>query len=244
MGIFNLRECRLVRLTAQQFFSRMINAALGRLLYSVALAYLDDIIIPIKSVEDGLEKPKLVLQSLRDAGLTIKLQKCKFFMTRIEYLGFEISKNDIEPGRRKILAVENFPVLNNVRAVRGFIRLASYFRRFVNSFAVIAQPLTDLLCKNFKFEWTEKQDDIFKRLKNALTSRPILAMYEPKAYTEVHADASQQGVAAVLMQRQEDDEKMHPISYYSRKTTKDEAKYHSYELEALAIVSALERFRV
>jgi len=57
-------------------------------------------------------------------------------------------------------------------------------------------------------------------------------------------DASQQGVAAVLLQRQADDGKMHPISYFSRKTTKDEAKYYLYELEAMAIVSALERFRV
>lgn len=225
-------------------FSRMITTALGKLLYTVALAYLDDIIIPSKSVGDGLEKLKLVLQSLREAGLTIKLEKCRFFMQKLEYLGFEISKNGIEPGRRKILAVEHFPVPNNVRAVRGFIGLASYFRRFVKGFAVIARPLTDLLCKNTRFEWTKERDEAFKLLKKALTSRPILSMYEPNAYTEVHTDASQHGVAAVLMQRQTEDAKMHPISYFSRKTTKDEAKYHSYELEALAIVSALERFRV
>jgi len=225
-------------------FSRIIAAALGKLLYTVALAYLDDIIIPSKSVEDGLEKLRLVLQSLRDAGLTIKLEKCRFFMQKLEYLGFEISKNGIEPGRRKIMAVENFPVPSNVRAVRGFIGLASYFRRFVKGFAVIARPLTDLLCKNTRFEWTDERDKAFKMLKKALTSRPILSMYEPNAYTEVHTDASQHGVAAVLLQRQAEDGKMHPISYFSRKTTKDEAKYHSYELEALAIVSALERFRV
>lgn len=225
-------------------FSRMINTALGKLLYSVALAYLDDIIIPSRNVEDGINKLKLVLQSLREAGLTIKLEKCRFFMRKIEYLGFEVSKYGIEPGQRKIVAVEKFPVPNNVRAVRSFIGLASYFRRFVKGFAVIAQPLTDLLCKNARFEWTEEVDASFKRLKEALTSKPILAMYSPEAYTEVHTDASTKGLAAVLMQRQEDGEKMHPVSYYSRKTTKDEAKYHSYELEALAIVCALERFRV
>lgn len=131
-----------------------------------------------------------------------------------------------------------------MRELRSFIGLASYFRRFVRGFAVIARPLTDLFCKNIKFEWTSQQDDAFKQLKNALISKPILGMYNPKAYTEVHTDASMYGVADVLMQRQDIDNKMHPISYFSRKTTKDEAKYHSYELEALAIVSALERFRV
>jgi len=106
-------------------------------------------------------------------------------MKKLEYLGFEISKNGIEPGRRKILAVENFPVPNNIRAVRGFVELASYFRRFVKGFAVIARPLTDLLCKNTRFEWTKERDEAFKLLKKALTSRPILSMYEPNAYTEV-----------------------------------------------------------
>jgi len=165
-------------------------------------------------------------------------------MQKLEYLGFEISKNGIEPERRKIMAVENYSVPNNVRAVRRFVGLASYFRRFVKGFAVIARPLTDLLCKNTRFQWTDERDRAFKMLKKALTSRPILSMYEPNAYTEVHADASQHGVAAVLLQRQAEYGKMHPISYFSRKTTKDEVKYHSYELEALAIVNALERFRV
>ena len=72
---------------------------------------------------------------------------------------------------------------------------------------------------------------------------PVLAVYEPKAETEVHTDASKVGLGVVLIQKQEDN-KFHPVSYYSRKTTKDESKYHSYELEALAIVCALERFRI
>jgi len=111
---------------------------------------------------------------------------------------------------------------------------------FTSTFAIIAalvisRPLTDLLCKNTRFEWTEERDVAFKLLKEALTSRPILAMYEPNAYTELHTDASQHGVAAVLMQRQAEDGKMDPISYFSRKMTKDVSKFHSYELEALFV---------
>lgn len=143
-------------------FSRMINTALGNLLYSVALAYLDDIIIPSKSVEDGLIKLRLVLKSLQEAGLTIKLEKCRFFTKKIEYLGFEVSRAGIKPGKRKILAVEKFPVPKNVRELRGFIGLASYFRRFVRGFAVIARPLTDMLSKNVRFEWKSEQDDAFR----------------------------------------------------------------------------------
>lgn len=224
-------------------FSRMISTALGKLLYSVALAYLDDIIIPSKNVEEGLQRLRLVLRSLDEAGLTIRLDKYKFFMRRIEYLGFEISASGVEPGRRKLLAVEHFPISKDVRAVRGFIGLASYFRRFVKNFAIIIRPLTDLLCKNKRYEWGEQQDDAFKTIKQLLISRPILAMYDPNAYTEVHTDVCLNGVAGVLMQRGEMN-KMQPVSYYSQKTSKEELKYHSFELEALAIVCSFERYRV
>jgi hypothetical protein len=207
-------------------FSRMINTALGKLLYSVALANLDDIIIPSKDVEEGLQRLKLVLQSLANAGLTIRLDKCKFFMKKIDYLGFEISKSGIEPGYRKIMAVKLFPSPGNVRAVRGFIGLASYFRRFIKNFAIIIRPLTDLLGKNTPYEWVKSQYDAFNTIKELLSSRPILAMYNPEAHTEVHTDACVNGVAGVLMQKEEDN-KMHPVSYYSRKTSKKESKYHS-----------------
>lgn len=90
-------------------------------MYFVALAYLDDIIIPSKDVEEGLYRLKEVLKSLDNAGLTIRLDKCKFFMRRIDYLGFEISANGVEPGQRKNMVVKHFPIPENVRVVRGFI---------------------------------------------------------------------------------------------------------------------------
>ena len=82
----------------------------------------------------------------------------------------------------------------------------------------------------------------FETLIQLLLSKPVLAVYEPTAETEVHSDASQVGLGAVLLQKRED-RKFHLVCFYSRKTTKDESKYHSYELEALAIVCALTRFR-
>lgn len=99
------------------------------------------------------------------------------------------------------------------------------------------------MAKNIPFIWEKEQEKSFEILKNALTNKSILAIYNPEGYTEVHIDACINGVAGVLMQRQLDG-KLHLVSYYSRKTSKEEAKYHSYELEALAIVCMLERFRV
>ncbi|KAK9692608.1 RNase H-like domain found in reverse transcriptase [Popillia japonica] len=91
--------------------------------------------------------------------------------------------------------------------------------------------------------WTKAQEDAFTEIKRELSSEPILAIYNPHAKTELHTDASQVGLSGILYQEQTDG-RLHPISYYSRKTTIEESRYHSYELEALAIVNSVERFRV
>lgn len=100
-----------------------------------------------------------------------------------------------------------------------------------------------MLCKNKTHEWGKGQARDFTLLKEALSNRPVLAMHDPDAYTDVHTDACTNGLAAFLMQRG-DENIMHRVSYYSRKTSRGESKYHSYELEALAVVCSLKRVRV
>lgn len=85
--------------------------------------------------------------------------------------------------------------------------------------------------------------ECFEALKKTLASEPVLAIYSPSADTELHCDASSHGYGVVLMQKQADG-KFHPISYFSKRTSKTETNYHSFELEALAIIYSLERFRV
>jgi transposase InsO family protein len=228
---------------APSVFQRLINLVLGNLRYDVAMAYIDDIIIPSECVEDGVEKLRLVLEALKNAGLTLNLNKCNFFMNKVEYLGFEISELGISPGSRKLHSIEKFPIPKDTRAVRSFVGLASFFRRFVRGFSKIISPLTELLRKDVKFKWENAQQIAFEEIKLRLGSKPVLAVYNPNARTEVHTDACAIGLGGVLLQEQSDG-KLHPVSYFSRKTTKDESKYHSFELEALAIVCALERFRV
>lgn len=74
-------------------------------------------------------------------------------------------------------------------------------------------------------------------------SKPILAVCNPEARTEVHTDACSIGLGSVFLQEQANG-KLHPVSWYSRKTTVEEAKCHSFELETLAIVCPLEKFRI
>ena len=227
---------------APSVFQRLINKVLGQLRYEVAMAYLDDIIIPSKNFENGLERLKLVLDSLSNANLTLNLSKCRFFMEKITYLGFEISLNSIGPSAENVKSIVEFPRPKCVRDVRSFIGMASYFRRFIRGFALVTRPMTDLLKKNADFNWGPAEDSSFNKVKAKLTSKPILGAYNVEAPTEIQTDASALGIGGVLLQKQESG-LMKPISYFSRKTTVNESRYHSYELEALAIVSTVERFR-
>lgn len=109
---------------------------------------------------------------------------------------------------------------------------------------MVAKPLSDLLRRDVQFTMEEEQLLAFQQLKAALVKAPVLRLYNPKALTEVHTDASMHGYGAVLLQKDVDDQRFHPIQYMSRKTTETEEKYHSYELEVLAIVGALKKWRV
>ena len=143
----------------------------------------------------------------------------------------------------KILAVNQFKKPQNVHEVRQFLGLASYFRKFIENFALVARPLTQLTKKNMSFKWAADQEHAFLALKEKLTSRPVLALYNPNSETEIHTDASKLGIGGILLQKQVD-RTLKPIAYFSRVTSKEEQAYHSYELETLAVVESIKRFRI
>lgn len=127
--------------------------------------------------------------------------------------------------------------------LRQFLGLASYFRKFIQGFAAIARPLTTLTKKTVEWQWGPDQEQAIARLKDILTADPVLAIYHPEKETQVHTDASKFGLGAVLLQKQANGE-IKVVAYASRQTTAAEQKYHSFELEALAVVFAIHRFKV
>lgn len=231
--------------TSPANFQRFINIIFKELIHDGSvLIYMDDIIIPSDSIENNLEKIKNVLSVASEFGLKFKWRKCKFLKTEVEYLGYKISNGTIKPSEFKTKAVTTFPEPRNVKTIQSFLGLTGYFRKFIPNYSVIARPLTELLKKDKKFVFGDKEKQSFITLKLCLTSNPVLKIYRPKATTELHTDASKLGYGAVLMQLDEDDNKFHPVHYYSRKTSKAESNYSSYELEVLAIVKSLEKLRV
>jgi hypothetical protein len=123
------------------------------------------------------------------------------------------------------------------------MELTSYFRKFIQGFAAIVKPLTVLTKTNIPFVWGKEEEQAFQTLTQRLTERPVLALYNQEAATELHTDASMHVVGCLLLHNKQY-ETIRPICYYSRQTSKAEQNYHSYELETLAVVESMRRFRI
>jgi len=210
----------------------------------VVLTYMDDLIIPSSDFESGIANLKVVLKTASEAGLVINWRKCSFLKRQVEFLGHIIEDGRVYPSKRKIEAVQKFPEPSNVKQLQSFLGLSGYFRKFIPQYSTIARPLSDLLKANTKFIFDEKEREAFIQLKEKLSNKPVLNLYRIGAETELHTDASIHGFGAILLQKSETDNIFHPVYFSSSKTTTAEQKYSSYELEVLAIIKALKKFRV
>ncbi|CAK1595379.1 unnamed protein product [Parnassius mnemosyne] len=226
---------------APSCFQQMMNRVLGNLRFEKIILYLDDILIVSQTEVENLELLEKVLQIFKENGLTLNLKKCHFLKTDIEFLGYRINSEGIKPSEGKVNAVKDFPIPKSVHQVRQFLGLISYFRKFIKHCAILSSPLTKLLKKNVPWVWKTEHDRAFMTLKDALISDNILTLFDPTKECVLYTDASRDGIAGILMQVSDSVEK--PIHYYSRQTTDDEKKYHSFELELLAVVQSLNKFR-
>lgn len=138
-------------------------------------------------------------------------------------------------------AVNNYVLPKDKLALQRFLGLTNYCRKFIPDYALKAKPLPNSLKKNVEFNFDNSCLSAFNLLKKELTSSPVLKLYDPAAETQFHTDARSAGLGAILLQKQKDN-LWGPIAYYSQGTNSAESRYHSYKLEMLAIVKAVERF--
>ena len=222
-------------------FQRIIQHILSERLYKGVLNYLDDIMIYSETVKEHLETLEFVFNKMRENNIKLKMSKCKFMQTEVEFLGHVIGHNYVKPSPRLVESVSKFPIPTNVRKIREFLGLTSYMRRFIKGYAQIAKPLYKLLEKDTLFHWDTDQQQAFETLIAALTSKPILAIFDPTKSCILYTDASGVGIGAILAQVGEDGRE-HPIGYYSKTLKKHQQSYHVTDLEGLAVVMSLEHF--
>ena len=203
--------------------------------------YLDDVLIFSESLEEHIYHLHLVMDCLIDAGLKLNPSKCHFVQKEVQYLGHIITPLGLKLNPERVAAVQDFPVPQNVKQVRQFVGLASYYRRFIPAFAKIAQPLHDLTRKAAVFEWTPQCQAAFDTLRLKLVEALLLAYPDFEKDFVLETDARVKGLGAVLSQKQEDG-RFHPVAYASRALSSQEKTYGITDLETLAVVWAISHF--
>lgn len=227
---------------ASKTFQRLMDKVLNGL--DFACAYQDDVSVMSDSWEEHLYHLKVVLQRLRDAGLTVRAQKCQFGGREVTYLGYKVGCGKIRPVEAKVTSILEWPIPLNKKQVQSFLGLINYYRRFIPNFSERAAPLTDL-CKKAapdKVVWTRKCQEAFDGLKQDLVKAPILSPPDYSWQFTVQVDASERGVGAVMAQEDKNGD-MHPIIFLSRKLLPRERAYATIEKECLAIVWALNKLQ-
>ncbi len=221
-------------------FQKCLEIALSGLLWKSCFLYIHDILIIGRTFEEHLENFEIVFQHLHEANLNSKLKKCNFLCKSVLFLGHVVSGDGISIDPAKVEKVQNFPPPTNISALKRFLGLASYCRRFCKDFSKVAAPLNSLLQKTMNFHWSPECSVAFEKLKFALITPPVLAYPNFCLPFKIQMDARGSGVGAVLAQGDEGYER--PIDFASRSLNKSERRYPTIEQEALAIIFALKQF--
>jgi hypothetical protein len=207
------------------YFMYLMNKVFMEYLDKFVVVFIDDILKFSKNEEEHDKHLHMVLQKLRENQVYAKLNKCEFWLTEVSFLGHIISAGGIsvDPSKVKDVLIWNTP--QNVSEVRSFLGLAGYYRRFIEGFSKISNPMMELLAKDKTFEWTPRREASFQELKKRLTTTPVLTMPDMEKPFSIYFDASGQGLGCVLMQDG------HVVAYASRQLRKNEEKYPTHDLE-------------
>ncbi|KAG8485983.1 hypothetical protein CXB51_019307 [Gossypium anomalum] len=211
----------------------LMNRIFRQCLDRFVVVFIDDILVYSRDETEHVEHLRLVLQILRDKQLYAKFSKCEFWLREVSFLGHVVSASGIRVDPSKISAILNWKPPRNITKVQSFLGLAGYYKRFMKGFSIIASPLTRLLQKDVKFDWSEKCQKSFDQLKTYLTEAPVLVQPESGKEFVIYSDVSLLGLGCVLMQEGR------VVAYASRQLKPHEKNYPTHDLELAAIVFAL-----
>ena len=238
--------CRMamgLKCSAATFQRLMDNVLKG--MHKHAGTLIDDTIVYSTTFQDHLKHLEQVLDRLRQAGLTAKREKCLFASNSIRIFGHLLQDGKIYPDQDKVVAIKECKAPKTKRQLKSFLGLTGYFRDYIDKYATIAFPLTELLkgTKPEKFTWTDRHQTAFDTLRTALTAKPVLYPPDINKLFKLMTDSSRVAISAVLLQGHDDGKTEHAIAYASRKLSDCERRYATVEQELLAIIFGLQKFR-
>jgi hypothetical protein len=222
---------------APAYLMYLMNKVFMEYLDKFVMVFIDDILVYSRNEEEHEEHLRLALQKLREHRSYDKLSKCEFWMKQVAFLGHVISKGGISVDLSKVQDVLSWNAPTSVSDIQSFLGLAGYYRRFIKGFSKISKPVTELLKKDKKFNWTPACEASFQELKKRVTTAPILVMPDMEKFFSIYCDAFGQRLGCVLIQDG------HMVAYASRQLRKHEEHYPTHDLVLAAIVHALKIWR-
>jgi len=217
-------------------FQALMNDIFKPCLRKFVLVFFDNILVYSRSLEDHLAHLHSVLLILKTNLLYAKSSKCRFGVSEIDYLGHLISAQGVRADPSKLEAMLQWSVPTTIKSLRGFLGLTGYYRKFIRGYGIIAAPLTALLKKN-SFLWTSEATAAFLRLKDAVTSPPVLRLPDFTQTFTIECDACATGIGAVLMQEDR------PIAFLSQALKGRALHLSTYEKELFSLVTAVQKWR-
>nr|AAA50456.1 gag, pol and env protein precursor [Caenorhabditis elegans] len=229
-------------------FQGTMEEIIGDLLGVCAFVYVDDLLIASKDMEQHLQDVKEALTRIRKSGMKLRASKCHIAKKEVEYLGHKVTLDGVETQEVKTDKMKQFSRPTNVKELQSFLGLVGYYRKFILNFAQIASSLTSLISAKVAWIWEKEQEIAFQELKKLVCQTPVLAQPDVEAALKgdrpfmIYTDASRKGIGAVLAQEGPDGQQ-HPIAFASKALSPAETRYHITDLEALAMMFALRRFK-
>ena len=202
-------------------------------------AFIDDVIVGTETEEGHNEIVVKIIRRLEENNLYVKPEKCKWKIKEVEFLGVVIGPDGIKMEEEKVKGVLEWPIPKYVKDMQKFLELANYYRQFIKGFASVARPLHDMVKKDKKWDWTEKQEKVFKKLKEQFTKEPVLAASDIDKKMRMKVDALDYAMEGVLLMECED-RLWRPVAFLSKSLNETERNYEIHDKEMLAIVRGLE----
>ena len=233
-------------------FQAYINEALRGLLDDICIAFMDDILIYSRDVEEHATHVRAVLERLRKYGLYVKLSKCEFSVEEVSFLGYRVGADGVTMDPSRVAAIKDWPTPTTYREIQVFLGFANFYRGFIHRYSAVVASITDLLVgmqmgkKKGPFLWTTAADHAFQTLKDCFTQAPMLVHFDPERQSLVETDASGGAIGGILSQAYETPggrTRWHPVAFYSKKMTKAERRYTTGDAEMLAIIQAFKVWR-
>lgn len=225
--------------TSPAIFQRILGNIIRKNgLTEFAVNFIDDILIFSKTFDEHIAHLKRLLEAIREEGFRLKLTKCKFACDTVKYLGHILQKNTITPLKDNLKSIKDFPIPQNRKQIRQFLGKINFYGKYIPNVSIVLDPLHKLLRKDQGFNWTKPCEDAFQKIKDYLCSKPILAIYDPRAPTFIYTDASAIGIGAVLKQTQQNGEEK-PVAYFSKKINESQKNKKAVFLECLAIKESI-----